>query len=223
MQEETVINGGAVAFPQDAALGAAGAPVTINNGALELLSGATVARPIVLNSQNNSALQVDSGTFTATGLISGSGALSLQGSGSFILTNTGNSYSGGTFVNGGTLVVNDPTGTVLAGGTNSIFLNAAGQLSGTGLVSPPVRLTGGNIAPGFGSPVGTLALANGLSVTSGSLTFRLTNATDLFGSLLCDKLDLSGGTAGLSFVNGSARRPSILPRALCQPPDRTTL
>jgi autotransporter-associated beta strand protein len=201
----TTVNGGAFAVASDTALGNAGAAVTINNGTLELLSGATIARPIVLNSQNNSVLQSDSGIFTLAGIISGSGALSLQGNGSFLLSNTSNSYSGGTFINGGTLIVNDPTSTVLGPGSNSLFVNPAGQLSGTGTIAPTARLSGGNIAPGGSTAGSALALAGGLSVGGGSLTFRLTNNSDFLGNLVSDKLDLSGGTMGLTFLSPSAR------------------
>ena len=191
-QGGTMINAGIVSVANDAALGDASGTVTINNGALEMQGDAASTRPIVVNSVSNSVVQVDSGTFTVAGAVSGSGVLSLQGKGTLSLTNPSNNYSGGTHVNGGTLLVNDPTGNLL--GTGAVYING-GQVSGTGMISQQVNLSGGNLAPGTSSAIGTLSLSGGLQITGGSLTFKLQkNSTN------CDALDFSSGTAGVSFV-----------------------
>ncbi len=195
-QGGTTINGGAVSVANDGALGNSSGTVTINNGILEVQGNATSSpsRPIVVASANNSIIQVDSGTFTAAGPISGSGALSIQGSGTLALTNAANSYSGGTFVNGGTLLVSDSTGKVLGNGPNGVRINGGGQLRATaGTISQPVVLNGGNLAMGTNSAVGTLSLTNTLTINGGSLTFKLQNGG------IADSIDLSAGTAGVHF------------------------
>ena len=137
----------------DAGLGNSSGTVTINNGAWDIQNGATSSRPIVVNSANNSIIQVDSGTFTAAGPISGSGALTIQGN--------------GTFATAGT-------------------------------ISQGVVLNGGNLAIGTTSVTGTLGLSSGLTVNSGSLTFKLQNNGN------SDAIDLSSGAARaatLDFAN----------------------
>jgi autotransporter-associated beta strand protein len=201
-QGGTTINGGTLAVANDAALGATSGTVAINYGTLEFKAGTTTNRPIVLNSQSNAALQVDSGTLTAAGPISGTGSLVLQGNGTLTLTNANNSYTGGTYINSGNFVLNDPTGAVLGSSPNGVWVDG-GQLSGTGTIAQPVTLYGGNLAPGNGS-AGALELENGLTVKGGSLTFKLRNDGT------CNTVDFSFGeystpVSGVSFSTGDVR------------------
>ena len=121
------------------------------------------------------------------------------------LTNVANSYSGGTFINGGNLLVNDPTGKVLGNGANGVVLNA-GQLSGTGTITQPVALNGGNIAP-VPAPTLQLELAGGLQIHGGTLSFQLQN------NGTTNHLDFSSGNLVASFFPTATRtmifNPSI--------------
>src|SRR3546814_16619153 len=73
-----------------------------------------------------------------------------------------NSYSGGTAVNTGTLLVNGDQSA--ATGVTSV---GAATLGGTGTIGGDVILLGGTLAPGSNG-VGTLTIAGGLSLDAAS-------------------------------------------------------
>ena len=116
-------------------------------------------------------------------VLAGSDGLEKLGAGTLILTAT-NSYTGGTVVSAGTLLVN---GAITDSGP---VTNLSGTLGGAGWISGPVVVqSGGTLAPG--SPgIGTLAISNKLTLLSGSKTVMEVNA----GSLAHDTV------AGLSNV-----------------------
>lgn len=74
--------------------------------------------------------------FTLANSIAGGGAVAVNNTstGITILNNAGNSYSGGTTVNTGTLMVNNTSGS--GTGTGNVYVESAGTLAGTGLISP---------------------------------------------------------------------------------------
>ena len=80
--------------------------------------------------------------------------------------------------------------------TNGVTING-GQLSGTGAISQPVTLNGGNLAPGSSSAIGTLSLSSSLIINGGSLTFKLQNGG------VSDAIDSSLGNKDIYFPNGS--------------------
>jgi len=104
-------------------------------------------------------------------LADGINTITKVGSGNWTLTGA-NTYTGGTFVNGGTLTVNNSSGS--GTGTAAVTVNSNATLAGTGLISGPVTVNpGGAIAPGSGG-VGTLTLNNNLTLTNGArLLFEL--------------------------------------------------
>ena len=130
--------------------------MTGSGNALNVATGAgnhTIAVPLVLNSSQtwNIAGGV---TLTVSGAISGTGALSMAtGSGTLILSNSGNSYSGATTISAGTLkagVANAlPTGTTLTvyGNGAKFDLNGYSQqvagLSDNGVSTGTVTDSGG--------------------------------------------------------------------------------
>ena len=100
---------------------------------------------------------------TASGtevLITGSTAVNHIGSGATTLTGA-HTYTGGTFVQSGTLRVN---GTL----TSDTFVNAGGTLGGSGTLGNVTVHAGGRLAPG-NSP-GILTVAGDLTLASGSVT-----------------------------------------------------
>src|SRR5207244_2970383 len=98
-----------------------------------------------------------------SGIIDGPGGFTKDGTNSLILTGA-NTYAGNTAVNGGTLVVNNTSGS--GTGANSVTVNPGGTLGGTGTVAGPVTVfSGGRI--GAGASAGTLTVTNGLELTSG--------------------------------------------------------
>ncbi len=85
-------------------------------------------------------VNVPTGTFTISAPLEGSGSLTLTGAGALILSNTSNTYSGGTILSGGTLLVanagnigGSSSSLTFAGGNLEITSNIA--LTGPGLIS----------------------------------------------------------------------------------------
>ncbi len=193
------IGAGTLAVAADGSLGNSGGTVTINAGTLEFTSDTTTARTVNLVS-SQSYLQVDSGTVVHNGLIAGPGGLVKIGPGTLSVTNTDNSYSGQTSVAAGTLLVNDPTGLALGSGAAAVQVFSGAQLAGTGTVSLPVTCSGGTVAPGFGTTIGTLYLQQGLALNNGSgVTFKLSNQLSMFGTPLGDAIDFEPALTGNPF------------------------
>jgi autotransporter-associated beta strand protein len=95
---------------------------------------------------------------SASAVIS-NGGLSKQGAGTLELS-AANTYAGNTTVSGGTLLVNNGSGS--GTGSGSVTVNGGGTLGGTGAISGAVTVMG-NLSPG-NSP-GKLTLGNGLDMS----------------------------------------------------------
>lgn len=198
--------------------------VTISNGT-GVVAGTGVAgtvtaggfRQIQVNDNSNTGLDYAN----VTGIISGTGGLATSGAGTLIL-GAANTYSGGTFVNNGNLVVQS----IGTGGASSSLGNASGALNigllgtsgtvlyvGTGeTTTRTVNLagtTGGATISADGSgPLVLTALSNavggaktltlrGLSIDANAIT---SNLNDNGGALTVTKTD--GGNWELSGTNG---------------------
>ena len=167
----------------------ASGPLVMNNGTLRY-TGSDVAstRGIILSGVGGTMDVAGSATVTQTAaIVSGGGAsstlngitlnlgdwggLTKVGSGTLVLA-ANNIYNGPTVVSNGVLSVNGTnslTGT--SGQTNysggGIFTVYGGTLGGTGMISGPVDIkNGGTVSPG--NSIGTLTLASGLTLESGS-------------------------------------------------------
>ena len=165
-----------------------------------------------LNLTNNAVMPVDpssnfqylvlTGTNTgsntlAAGIgdgLNGQTTLFKNGPGSWILTNN-NTYTGGTTINSGTLVVANAVGS--GTGPGVVTVNANSTLGGTGNVDGPVTVNaGGRLRPGT-SAIGTLSVGS-LSLNSGAIiNFGFTSngsANDIVNVT---------GTDGFSFADGT--------------------
>lgn len=205
----TTVNGGTLLVNNPSALGSGSAPVTVNGGVLDLngnsvtvgnlsgtggtiTTGSTAA--LTTLTVNSSSAGAFSGSITDTG----TGAVALVKGGSGLLTLSGNSYSGGTTLNAGSLGLKSAsalgTGLVTINGgaigsitstrtiTNNLQINAdftAGVNDQSTIINGLVNLGGG---------VRSITLVNTLtlggSVSNGGLTIESDSPTR--------KLTLSG-------------------------------
>jgi autotransporter-associated beta strand protein len=143
--------------------------VAINSGALQIGSGGTIGAGSVTN--NAALIFNNSASNAVSGVISGSGTLTVLGGGTVAL-NGNNSYTGSTFVNNGTLLVNN------AIGTGGVSVASGGRLGGNGIVRGSATInSGGILVPG--NPVGTLTIGSNLTLSSGSvMNFDLGTSSD---------------------------------------------
>lgn len=159
----------------------------------------------------NRTITADVGTtvagkaLTFSGIIAESGSnrkLTKAGTGTMVLSGA-NTYSGGTAVNNGTLLVNNATG--YGTGSGSVVVTNA-TLGGVGFISGAVAVyNSGTLAPGTNSVAGgVLTCAGGLTLAAG-----VTNAFDCTASA-CDKVAVTGAltiqganTVALTFTGGT--------------------
>jgi autotransporter-associated beta strand protein len=183
-----------------------------NTGATNTL-GATVTT--TQNGSGGTLLVTIAGQSTFTGTVVGSGALQKAGAGTLVLSNNGNSYTGGTSVTAGTLLVTNTSGS--ATGTGAVTVNGSGTtLGGTGIITGSVTLgnttPGAIINPGLAGTPGTAGSVGTLSVGSLTLTGANTVHIDVSGTGAAnwDQLIANGVTLGststleLSLANGLA-------------------
>lgn len=165
----TVLKQGALSVSADPALGATSGGVTFDGGTLQLGSSFDLAssRGISVTS-NGGTIDTQDFQSTITQGITGVGALTKAGTGTLVL-NGANTYSGGTSVAAGTLVVGDAS-------------NTAASIAGPATVAAGATLGGYGSVNGDVSNSGTIAVANAVSSAAagaqGSFTIngQLTNA-----------------------------------------------
>lgn len=120
----TAFNGGVVTVYSDSALGATSGGLSFNGGTLRLANNVTSSRSILLNSGGG---VFDTGVYelVLSGLISGTGSLTKNGSGTLVLNSAG-SYTGGTIISSGTLQmgVNNALGS-----SGSLTVSSAGTFN----------------------------------------------------------------------------------------------
>ncbi len=140
--------------------------VGTNNPAINLV-GTLLASSVTVTAAQNY-------TFGGTGSLGGMMSLLKAGPGQLTLA-TGNTYSGGTTVSNGTLLVNNSTGS--GTGSGAVTVLSGGILGGTGTIGGPVSVNG-TLAPG--NSAGTLTVSNDLVLNSGALLqYQLGTNSDL--------------------------------------------
>ena len=179
---------------------------SISGGTLQIGSGGATGS-VLGDILDNGRLAVNrSDSYTFSGLVTGSGSLVQQGTGTLVLT-ADNSYAGGTTISAGRLRLgNGGTSGSLVGNVvdngglivnRSDALTLAGVISGTGTLTKQgagtLTLTGANtLTGGTTISAGTLALGNG--GTSGSLTGNVVDN----GTLAINRSDLSTLSGAIS-------------------------
>jgi autotransporter-associated beta strand protein len=202
------VNGGFDAGASGTINNHAAGDITIFLGALSGGSGSTLrgsdqAGPGVdthviggLNSNTTFAGTITDGTSGGT---PHTVALTKIGSGTFTLTGA-NSYSGGTTVSNGTLLVNNIAGSGTGNGAVTVVSGAT--LGGTGAIGGPVTANG-TLAPG--NSAGTLAINNDL-VVGGAAVLEYELGTNSDRTVVSGNLTL-GGTLNITdaggFTNGA--------------------
>ena len=139
----------------------------------------TLTGPVTLSS--NRTLMVNVGatvagkSLTITNVISDGGnnySLTKAGTGRLVLSGP-NTYGGDTKVSGGTLLVNNTTGS--GTGSGAVTVNG-GTLGGTGIISGVVTNDGGTLSPG--ASIGTLTISSALVLNGGATTtFEVNGST----------------------------------------------
>jgi autotransporter-associated beta strand protein len=137
------------------------------------------------------------GDQTFSGVISGMGQIlrgaASPGAAGRTILSSANSYSGGTVVSVGTLLVNNSSGS--GTGSGSVTVSNTGTLGGSGTISGHVWCAG-QIATG--QSVGTLTVGGGLDMSAGGVyLWELSSLTNSGEGVNFDQLVLTGGNLAL--------------------------
>ncbi|SFU11553.1 autotransporter-associated beta strand repeat-containing protein [Mesorhizobium sp. YR577] len=208
----TTLIGGTLSVLNDSSLGDTAGTLTLQGGTLETRNSSVAMRDVVLNGTGGDLAQAAGATLIHSGQFTGIGALTVSGPGTLKLTNSANSYSGGTTLAGGTLeVTGDDTlgsgGLTFVGGalatTDSFTMNRAVTLSGAGTIA---SVEGTTLSyAGAINGVGGLTVAGG-----GTLALLATNgyqggttiSADATLSVLSND-NLGASTGSLNFDGGT--------------------
>jgi autotransporter-associated beta strand protein len=197
--------------------GYAGATLFVNDGAIITQSGSGSTMEIGAIGGTSGA-QVGPGNSTSSGrsfrigwnnrdatfagqiVADGANTVTKVGAGTWTLTGV-NTYTGGTTVDGGTLVVNNASGS--GTGTGAVTVNTGAALAGSGIISGAVTInSGASIAPG--TSIGTLTVNNSVTLAAGSTTFIEINKTSLTKDLLNASGTMTyGGTLIVTNLSGT--------------------
>jgi autotransporter-associated beta strand protein len=198
----TTVSAGTLTIGNNSALGATTGSLTANGGTLDLAGfspsvGVLAGASGTITSSTGSATlttSVQAVASTFSGAITGPITLAKAGSGTLTLTGSNNSYTGGTSIVAGRLVVGIanalPVTTTVTFGSGSGTLDLAGN-------SQTVAGLAGNAL------VANQVIANSSTATTGTLTFAGGNGDSTFGGTIQDGLDGAGGPTALTVSSGT--------------------
>ncbi len=216
---DRVIRGLTIATP--AAFTLQGAPATLQIGTDGISRTSsyggtqTISCNVLLGANQSWTIDAPAGQeasgLNVTGVVSGNFSISKRGAATLTLTKA-NTYSGGTTVYEGTLVVGKTT-SGSATGTGGVIVKGGGTLAGNGVVAAGCSVSG-TVAPGTATSHGPLTFQSGLTMLMGSvLDLDLNTGTP-------DLVRVSGGTldipstvtvtVNLAVPNGAGKTYTIL-------------
>ncbi len=173
-----------------------GKPLTLGSGSAPgavlwgVTPGNTWSGPVTLAASSLGWFTADASyTLTISGPVTGSGALDTNGTGTVVLSNANDTYTGATTAGGAPGFTLDVTGTLSA---SAVTVDPEATLEGTGTVAGII--SGGTVHPGA-SP-GVLTSSAGANLASGST-----------GSL---SVDITGATVGAGYSQLSAAGSATL-------------
>src|SRR5262245_17481333 len=193
----TLVNEGTLAVGSNTALG---------TGTLSLADGTTLqaaANWLTLANAvqllGDATVDTQSNTLTLSGSISGTGGLDKIGPGTLILTGV-STYTGDTNVNEGVLRVDGSL-------VSAVSINAGGTLMGTGTIGGLEVSSGGIVAPGGPSWIGTLRVAGDVSFDEGSIYRVKANAAGQSDKIIATgAASIDGGTVQVLAQSGNYAR-----------------
>lgn len=228
------LTGGFVDIESAASLGSGSAALTFAGGTLRTLNAMTIARPITVGS-NGGTINTNSKNITLSGIISGSGNLLLTGGAATVLT-AANTMTGTLTVKEGELRIGDGTTGSFDGnlaldnsGSNNPRITFArsnaytysGVISGSSSSTlavavndnGPVTFTGHHTYTAPTSITGSLILASGATLGTGTVAVSGGNLTLLSGASIGNTVNVSssGKLAGTGTItNGNIQSTGIL-------------
>lgn len=153
---------------------------------------------VTLHPGNSSRIIASNGiTATLSGVISGTNGLEKTESATLILSGE-NLYGGNTVVNGGTLLVNNTTGS--GTGTGNVTVNT-GTLGGTGRITGTVTInSSATLSPG--ASIGALTVSNNVTL-AGNTFIEINKTAATYDQLLGVSTLNYGGTLTVTNLNGT--------------------
>ena len=183
-------------------------PTTINGGTLQVGNNNGVGTPGAGLITNNASLVFNrTNTITVSTNISGSGAVTQNGSGDLDLAaNITNTFAGTMTVNNGRVLARNTqslgNGSTVVGASGQIYLLSSGNLppnpmtlSGSGSDGSGALRKGGGTTTSFGGTI-TLESDTTLNVDGNGAVLNLTNASGIDGASVNANLTLTGSGAG---------------------------
>ncbi|PIX67231.1 MAG: hypothetical protein COZ43_02545 [Sphingomonadales bacterium CG_4_10_14_3_um_filter_58_15] len=163
----TRVTGGTLRIGADTALGGAAGGVTLDGGTLGLTEGLASARAFTIG-MNGGTIDFGGDNVMLSGLLGGSGNLSLAGSGVLSYSGNGSGYGGLVTVGGGTLSLNGSLG-------GRVRVDTGARLGGNGTLGS--LNVGGTLAPG-----GSGSASNDAPATANLAVANLASAQGTIGS-----------------------------------------
>jgi autotransporter-associated beta strand protein len=205
-----VRSGSALDVDADGELGNANGGVTLDDGTLKARSGFTLgsARTLALGAGGGTLMTAPGTTLTVASTVTG-GALTIAGSGTVILDNIANDYSGGTNVSSGTLAL---TGAALGGGAVTMAQGTKIVFGGTFSVANNFFLSGDpvfDVNTGHSAAVSgviaddTISGVPGVVEKTGAGELVLSGANTYSGGTILSAGTLTVGTDDIAGVSGA--------------------